>query len=220
MGYTGDVNFAEAQEYQIQGKYSDLLRLAVQNQIKASREDRPRDEINWTIWVVKACRYVGRTKEGYAHSKHLMEKAEALGEPLLYAEAMHAHALMLKMLERPQDVIRTLNLALSKLPKNDGDFQRAKECLNEAALKLDAATMKILGDSHPNINFAPVSFWLDPAAKLTQSPSNQNTFDLKADTDPKRSSEACAKLHQQLCDGITLLQQEKPDLLPRGEVIV
>ncbi|HLF93130.1 MAG TPA: hypothetical protein VJB14_06700, partial [Planctomycetota bacterium] len=58
----------EAQKLQLAGRYSDLLRDALGEQAKARADGRRADELTWTLFVAKACRFIGRTTEGLAHA--------------------------------------------------------------------------------------------------------------------------------------------------------
>ncbi len=99
MDYNAKVTPEEAQKLQIAGRYSELLRDALGEQAKARGDARRSDELRWTLFVAKACRFIGRTTEGLAHANHAVELARD-GEPQLRAQAHYVQAMMLRCARR------------------------------------------------------------------------------------------------------------------------
>jgi tetratricopeptide (TPR) repeat protein len=132
------VTFEEAQALQLSGQYSDVLRGAVREQVKAREEGRAEDELRWTLWAAKACRYVGRIYEGVAHAAHAAMRAHAAGRADLLAEALYVQALNLKADRRLAEATETLDRAIATLPEGTSDFTRAVFELDRAELALDA----------------------------------------------------------------------------------
>lgn len=128
----------EAQQLQISGRYSELLRAAVREQIRASDEGRLEDEIRWTIWVVKASRYLGRVKEGLAHAAHAVERAEVMRNDQLRAETHYVQALMFKVAGRSEEALKSLDRAQSILPPEAPEINLAIFELERAELLLEA----------------------------------------------------------------------------------
>lgn len=138
MCHNGGVTFEEAQALQLSGKYSDLLRAAIREQIRARGEERIEDEVRWTLWAAKACRYVGRIYEGAAHAAHAAMRAHEAGRRDLLAEALYVQALNLKADRRLPDAIEMLDRAIAHLPPDATDFTRAVFELDRAELALEA----------------------------------------------------------------------------------
>jgi tetratricopeptide (TPR) repeat protein len=132
------VTFDEAQELQVHGRYSDLLRAAVAEQARARERSRPADQVRWTLWIVKACRYIGRTVEGLAHARHAVREAEAVGDAELLAEAVYAEALMFKVAGKREEGLAALDRAISMLPADAPALDRAVFELERAELAWEA----------------------------------------------------------------------------------
>jgi tetratricopeptide (TPR) repeat protein len=132
------VTFEEAQALQLSGRYSDLLRGAVREQVRARDEGRADDELRWTIWAGKACRYIGRVYEGMAHTAHAAMRAHAAERRDLLAEAVYVQALLLKVDRRFVEAIETIDRAIAHLPGETPDFLRAVFELDRAELCLEA----------------------------------------------------------------------------------
>jgi len=136
------VTFEEAQALQLSGRYSDLLRAAVREQVAAREAGRADDELRWTLWAAKACRYVGRTFEGMAHAAHAALRADGLGRRDLLAEAVYVQALLLKVDRKHDEAIATLDRAIELLPPETPDFLRAVFELDRAELSVDAGRLE------------------------------------------------------------------------------
>jgi tetratricopeptide (TPR) repeat protein len=132
------VTHDEAQRLQIAGKYSELLRSAVAEQIRACNEGKLEEELRWTLWAAKACRYLGRTYEGIAHAAHGVLRAQSLGRRDLLAEAVYTQALMFKGAARLPEALDALDRAVGLLPEDASEFTRAVFHLERAELALEA----------------------------------------------------------------------------------
>jgi hypothetical protein len=105
------VTFEDAQSLQIKGRYSEVLRHALAGQGRASAEGRTADEIRWTLFAAKACRFIGRTAEGLALAGRAVELAAKAGDPELRAQALHAQAVCLRCARRYDEALDALRRA-------------------------------------------------------------------------------------------------------------
>lgn len=128
----------EAQALQIAGRYSDVLRGAVREQVAAHTAGRDADELRWSLWAAKACRFLGRATEGIGHAVHAALRARALGRQDLLAEAAYVQALLLKSTRRYDEGLAVLDWAIGQLPPDTPDFARAVFDLDRAELALEA----------------------------------------------------------------------------------
>lgn len=128
------MTFEEALFLQVRGRYSDLLRGAVEEQTLASASGRIEAEIRWTLVIGKACRFLGRTVEGTSHAAWAVQRAKSLGRADLTAEALHVQALMHKGSGRLVAALATLEEALAILPPDAPAIDRAAFELERAEL--------------------------------------------------------------------------------------
>jgi tetratricopeptide (TPR) repeat protein len=136
--YDGLVTFDEAQLLQLDGRYSDLLRAAVREQVRAREGGDAADELEWTLWAAKACRYLGRVYEGMAHAAHAVSLARRALRPAILPDALYVQALLLKGSGQYDAALGVLTDALGLLPPDASDFKRAVLELDFAELCLDA----------------------------------------------------------------------------------
>jgi tetratricopeptide (TPR) repeat protein len=132
------VTHDEATKLQLEGRYSDLLRAAVAEQVLAKERGDVEEELWWTFCAVRACRFIGRTYEATAHAAHAALRAQELDRQDLLAEATYAGALALKGAGRPVEALAALDRAMEMLPAATPDFTRAVHLLERAELALEA----------------------------------------------------------------------------------
>lgn len=137
-GYNVRVTREEADKLLISGRYADLLRDALAEQTKAEMEGRPADRLRWTIHVVHACRFIGRTNEALQHAYGLLEAAQKTDDPELLAEAHLAQAVAYKSARDFDEAIRQLRSAIDVLPEKASDLLRADILLETAETTMDA----------------------------------------------------------------------------------
>ena len=128
----------EATKLQLEGRYSELLRVAVAEQVAAKARDDADEELWWTLCAVRACRFIGRTYEATAHAAHAAFRAQELSRPDLLAEAVYCSALALKGAGKPEEALKTLDRAMAMLPGSTPDFTMAVYHLERAELALEA----------------------------------------------------------------------------------
>jgi hypothetical protein len=128
----------EAQDLQIEGRYSELLRAAVREQVAARAAGAGAVELEWTLWAAKACRFLGRTYEGMAHAVHAALLAGGLRRPDLMADSLYVQALLFKGSHQPAGALGLLDQAVAVMPADTADFKRAVLDLDRAELCLEA----------------------------------------------------------------------------------
>ncbi len=128
----------EAQKLQIEGRYSELLRAAVAEQVAARDAGRAQDELDWTIWAAKACRFIGRTYEGMAHAVHAAQLAARSPSPDAAVAVLYVQALLFKGARQPAAALGLLDQAIALLPEQAEESSRAAFELERAELCLDA----------------------------------------------------------------------------------
>ena len=136
--YASCVRSDEAQALQIEGRYSELLRAAVREQVSARAAADPAAELEWTLWAAKACRFLGRTYEGMAHAVHAAQLARTLARRDLMADSVYVQALLFKGSHQPAGALGLLDQADALLPPGTPEFKRAVLDLDRAELCLEA----------------------------------------------------------------------------------
>ncbi len=132
----------EALKLQISGRYSELLRSALDEQSRAQAEGRKPDQFTWTLFVVKACRFIGRTNEAIVHAGHGMELAKELGGPAVLAQAQFGLAVACKCARRYDEALDLLRSAAQTLPTAASEETRAAILLETAETALEAGQRK------------------------------------------------------------------------------
>src|SRR6185295_1230421 len=116
-GYNALVTREEADKLLISGRYGDLLREAGSERTRAEMEARPLDILHWTLYVVHACRLIGRTNEALQHAYLLLQEVQKLDNPVLLAEAHLAQAVAFKGARDYDEAIRQLKSSMDVLPE-------------------------------------------------------------------------------------------------------
>lgn len=129
------MTFDEARTLQLQGRYAELLRQALAARDRAAAEGRRTDEIGWSLFAAKACRFIGRTADGLAHAARALELSEAGGDPDLRAQTHHAQAICLRCARRYDEALEALRRALSP---GSSDLTLATVHLETAETALEA----------------------------------------------------------------------------------
>jgi tetratricopeptide (TPR) repeat protein len=128
----------EAEKLLISGRYGELLKEA-QGQIAAADiENRADNYIRWSIFALQACRFMGRTNEALQHAYTTLEKAKALNDPSLTAEAHLGQAVAFKAARDYDEAIRQLKSAADTLPAGASDLLRAEILLETAETSMEA----------------------------------------------------------------------------------
>jgi len=128
----------EADRLLLSGRYGDLLRNALAERTKCEMEGRPDDLLRWTVYVVHACRFIGRTNEALQHAYGLLEEAQKKGDAELVSEAHLAQAVAYKAARDYDEAIRQLKSAIDTLPDKASDLLRADILLEMAETAMEA----------------------------------------------------------------------------------
>ncbi len=126
----------EAHRLQLSGRYSELLRASVAEQVAARERGDMDGEITWTLSAVRACRFIGRTYEGTAHAAHAVLRAQ--DRPDRQVECVYAAALMHKTAGRQADAIASLDRAIAMMDAATPDATRAVCLLERAEIAIEA----------------------------------------------------------------------------------
>jgi len=138
LGYNPVVTREEADKLLISGRYGDLLKEAGSERTRAEMEGRRLDILQWTLYVVHACRLIGRTNEALQHAYLLLQEVQKLGDAVLLAEAHLAQAVAFKAARDYDEAIRQLKSSIDVLPDGAPDLLRADILLETAETTMEA----------------------------------------------------------------------------------
>ncbi len=132
------MSFDDARALETEGRYADLLRGALEQRNRAAIEGSPLAEALACVAAARACRWIGRVSDGFAHAARAAELLPRAALPELPALIRHAHAIGLRGARRHDESLAALREALELLPAQGHEKLRCEMLLETAETALEA----------------------------------------------------------------------------------